>query len=35
MRRALDHFPYPDMARRVWDEYHVPGGTLERQSAFR
>ena len=32
MRRALDHFPYPDMARHVWDEYHVPGGKLERQS---
>lgn len=32
MRRALDRFPYPDMARRIWDAYHVPGGKLERQS---
>ena len=26
MRRGLDAFPFPDMARRVWQEYFVPGG---------
>jgi nitronate monooxygenase len=26
MRRGLDAFPYPEMARRVWSEYFVPGG---------
>lgn len=26
MRRALDHFPVPEIAQRVWDEYFVPGG---------
>lgn len=26
MRRALDHFPFPDMAERVYRNYFVPGG---------
>lgn len=26
MRKGLDAFPFPDMARRIWSEYFVPGG---------
>ena len=26
MRRGLDVFPFPEMARRVWQEYFIPGG---------
>ena len=26
MRRGLDAFPFPDMARKLWQEYFVPGG---------
>src|SRR6202012_3839485 len=26
MKRGLDAFPFPDMARRIWQEYFVPGG---------
>jgi nitronate monooxygenase len=26
MRRALSHFPWPEMARRVLDAYFIPGG---------
>jgi nitronate monooxygenase len=26
MRRGLDAFPFTDMARRIWQEYFVPGG---------
>ena len=26
MRRGLDAFPFPEMAKRIWDEYHIPGG---------
>ncbi len=26
MRRGLEAFPFPDMARRIWNEYFVPGG---------
>src|SRR5215469_3558099 len=26
MRRGLDAFPFPDIARRLWQEYFVPGG---------
>lgn len=26
MRRGLDAFPFPDMARRIWEEYFVSGG---------
>lgn len=26
MRRAMDHFPFPAMAKRVWDKYYIAGG---------
>ena len=26
MRRGLEAFPFPEMARRIWNEYFVPGG---------
>jgi nitronate monooxygenase len=26
MRKGLDAFPFPDMARRIWQEYFVAGG---------
>src|ERR1035438_9418082 len=26
MQRGLDAFPFPEMARRIWQEYFVPGG---------
>jgi len=26
MKRALDAFPFPEIARRIWNEYFVPGG---------
>jgi nitronate monooxygenase len=26
MRRGLDAFPFPEMARRIWNQYFVPGG---------
>ena len=26
MRRGLDAFPFPEMARRIWQEYFIPGG---------
>jgi nitronate monooxygenase len=26
MRRGLDAFPFPEMAKRIWEEYFVPGG---------
>ncbi len=26
MRRGLDAFPFPEMAKRIWAEYFVPGG---------
>lgn len=26
MRRAFDHFPYQDVAQRIWDRYFVEGG---------
>lgn len=26
MRRSLDAFPFPEMARRIWQEHFVPGG---------
>jgi nitronate monooxygenase len=29
MRRGLDAFPFPDMARRIWKEYFVAGGKPE------
>ncbi|MDR3772118.1 MAG: nitronate monooxygenase [Terracidiphilus sp.] len=29
MKRGLDAFPFPDMARRIWQEYFVSGGKPE------
>jgi len=29
MRRGLEAFPFPEMARRIWQEYFVPGGKPE------
>jgi nitronate monooxygenase len=29
MRRGLDAFPFPEMAKRLWDEYYIPGGKAE------
>ena len=26
MKRAVDAFPFPEMARRIWQDYFVPGG---------
>ena len=26
IRRALDHFPFPAMAERIWQSYFIPGG---------
>jgi nitronate monooxygenase len=26
MRRGLEAFPFPDMAKRIWQDYFVPGG---------
>src|SRR5271165_3512347 len=26
MRRGLEAFPFPEIARRIWQEYFVPGG---------
>ena len=31
MRRGMEMFPFPAMARRVWDEYFVPGGKARSQ----
>ncbi|HWR35677.1 MAG TPA: nitronate monooxygenase [Clostridia bacterium] len=32
MRHALDHFPFPEMAERVWAAYYIAGGKSERTS---
>lgn len=29
MRQGFDAFPFPEMARRIWNEYFVPGGKAE------
>jgi len=29
MKRGLEAFPFPEMARRIWNEYFVPGGKPE------
>ncbi|MDE3201690.1 MAG: nitronate monooxygenase [Acidobacteriota bacterium] len=29
MRRGIDAFPFPEMARRIWEEFFVPGGKPE------
>ena len=34
MRRGLDAFPFPEMARRVWQEYFVSGGK-EAEASYR
>src|SRR5215471_1824287 len=26
MRRAIDHFPVPEIAERIWERYYIPGG---------
>lgn len=31
MRRGLDAFPFPEMARRIWNEYFVAGGKPEQK----
>jgi nitronate monooxygenase len=31
MRRGLDAFPFPDMARRIWAEYFTPEGKAEEE----
>jgi len=30
VRRALDHFPIPEVAVRIWREYYIAGGKAER-----
>jgi nitronate monooxygenase len=32
MRRALDHFPFPGMAQRIWNDFYLPGGRSETDS---
>ncbi len=34
-RFALDHFPFPAMAERVWRKYYVPGGKSPLESYLR
>ncbi len=29
MKRALDAFPFPEMAKRIWNDYFTPGGKPE------
>jgi len=31
MRHGLDAFPFPEMARRIWQEYFIPGGKPYKQ----
>lgn len=31
MRRGVEAFPYKEMARRIWQEYFVPGGKAENE----
>ena len=26
MRRGVDRFPFPEMAKRIWDTWYIPGG---------
>lgn len=35
MRRALNHFPFPATAERVWRKFYVPGGKSRTQSYIR
>ena len=30
IRRALDHFPFPGIAERIWQDYYIPGGKAPR-----
>ena len=32
IRRAFDHFPFPEMARRILDRYFIPGGKSSSQA---
>ena len=32
MRRGLDHFPFPEMAERLWRTHYISGGKSERGS---
>jgi nitronate monooxygenase len=32
IRRALDHFPFPAMAERIWQSYFIPGGKHPRDA---
>jgi nitronate monooxygenase len=32
IRRALDQFPFPAMAERIWHSYYIPGGKQESES---
>jgi len=32
IRRALDHFPFPTMAERIWQSYFIPGGKHPRDA---
>jgi nitronate monooxygenase len=32
MRHALDHFPFHEMAERIWQTYYIPGGKLPVES---
>ena len=34
MRRGLDRFPFPEMAKRIWDTYYIPGGKAEDQPYY-
>ncbi len=29
LRRALDHFPFPAMAERIWQAHYIPGGKAQ------
>jgi len=31
MRRGLNHFPFPQMAERIWRAYYIAGGKQERE----
>ena len=35
IRRSLERFPFPAMARRVWDAYHIDGGKFRDASYVR
>ncbi len=35
IRRALDHFPFPQMAARIWERFYIPGGKGPDQSYIR